>query len=285
MFADLHLHSIYSDGLYTPDEICRRAKARGLSLLSITDHDTLAGEEDKRAAAKKHGLSYVTGWEISAFLGEVKIHITGYGCRQGEAYRRFMEESKQNSYLRVCENIKSLQEQGLDITIEEALAERADADLPVHVMHLARALGKKLGVDESAAYKQYLSYGKPAYSNFGRTTPKQAIDCILESGGFAAVAHPGRILLPFEERERAIKEMVELGASGIESYYTTHTEKETAYFNRLAKEWGLCVTGGSDTHYEEAQRGTNAPRIGVPRFTPDEALLEKLRAHGGIFEP
>ncbi len=282
MLADLHLHSVYSDGIYTPDEICRRAKARGLSLLSITDHDTLEGEEDKRACAKKHGLSYVTGWEVSAFFGSVKIHITGYGCQLGKAYYDFMEDSKQRALLRVAENVKGLQAQGLNVTLEEALAERATPDLPVHVMHLARALGKKLGMDEGAAYTQYLSYGKPAHSNFGRTTPKQAVDCILQSGGFAAIAHPGRIVLPHEEREKLLRHVVELGAQGIESYYTTHTEEETAYFNRLAKEWGLVVTGGSDTHYEEEN---GAHRIGVPRFEVSEELLAKLQAHGGIFTP
>ncbi len=273
MFADLHLHSVYSDGLYTPDELCRRAKARGLSLLSVTDHDTLAGEEDKRQAAKKHGLLYISGWEVSAFLGSVKIHITGYGCTLGDAYYRFMEDSKQRALLRVTENVRGLRAQGLNISVEEALAERASDDLPVHVMHLARALGKKLGMDESAAYTKYLSYGKPAYSNFGRTTPKEAVDCILQSGGIACIAHPGRIFLPHEERERAMKDIVDMGASGIEAYYTTHTKEETAYFNRLAKDWGLLVTGGSDTHVEEE---SGEHRIGVPAFEPSEALLKRL---------
>ena len=87
MLADLHLHSIYSDGLYSPDEICRKAKSRGLSLVSITDHDTMAGGEVKEAAAKRHGLLYVSGWEISAYEGDQKIHILGYGCKQNEAFK------------------------------------------------------------------------------------------------------------------------------------------------------------------------------------------------------
>ncbi len=285
MLADLHLHSVYSDGVYTPDEICRRAKERGLSLLSITDHDTLAGEEDKRAAAKKHGLSYVTGWEISAYLEGEKMHILGYGCQLGDAYEKFMQERKRSAFLRAEDSVKKLQAQGIPLSLDEVLLQRAKEDLPVHTMHLARALGRKLGMHEGEAYLRYLAVGKFAHSSIGRPTPKQAIDCIHACGGIASIAHPARILLPFEEREKAIKGMVALGANGIECYYTTHTEEETAYFNRLAKEWGLCVTGGSDTHYEEAFGGRTAPRIGSPRFAPDERLLEKLRAHGGIFEP
>ena len=75
MTADLHIHSTFSDGHYEPIEVCRRAKKAGLSILSITDHDTLSGEEEKRAAAKKYNLLYVTGWEISAYEGDNKIHI------------------------------------------------------------------------------------------------------------------------------------------------------------------------------------------------------------------
>ncbi len=277
MFADLHLHSVYSDGVYTPSEICTRAKKKGLSLLSITDHDTLAGEEDKHASAKAQGLAYLSGWEISAFEGSLKIHILGYGCTVGEAYYRFMEDSKQRALCRIGENVKALQKQGLEITVEDALAERLREDLPVHVMHLARALGKKLGMDESKAYRTYLSYGKPAYSNYGRTTPKQAIDCIHACGGVTSIAHPGRIMLDPPEKEKLLREIVALGAEGIECYYTTHTEEETVGFLSLAKEWGLYVTGGSDTHIEEADAsGGSFHRIGVPTFSPDERFLSRF---------
>lgn len=87
MRADLHTHSVYSDGYYAPEELCRRAKANGVELLSITDHDTMNGDKEKRAAAERYGLLYVSGWEISAYAGESKIHVTGYNCKRGAAYR------------------------------------------------------------------------------------------------------------------------------------------------------------------------------------------------------
>ncbi len=276
MLADLHLHSIYSDGIYSPDEICRRAKARGLSLLSITDHDTLAGEQDKRAAAKKYGLEYLTGWEISAYLDGEKMHILGYGCQLGEGYEGFMQERKRTAFLRAQDSVEKLRLQGVDLRLEEVLSERSKADLPVHTMHVARALGKKLGIREGRAYELYLAIGKPAHSTIGRPTPKQAIDCIHACGGVACIAHPGRLTLPFEEREKALERVVSMGADGIEAVYTTHTDSDTAYFLAFAKARGLLVTGGSDTHYEADECEGDIHRIGTPRFTPSKQLLDRI---------
>ncbi len=277
MLADLHVHSVYSDGKYTPDELCRRAKARGLSLLSITDHDTLAGEEDKRAAAQKYGLEYVTGWEISAYLEGEKMHILGYGCALNEAYERFMQERKTTALLRAEDSVRKLREQGIDLTVDDVLLERIAQTSPVHSMHVARALGKKLGVREGEAYDRYLAVGRYAHSTIGRPTPKQAIDCIHACGGVASIAHPGRIALPFSAREEMLERVIAMGADGIESVYTTHTEEETAYFNALARAHGILVTGGSDTHYEADEREGDVHRVGLPAFTPSKALLDKIR--------
>jgi predicted metal-dependent phosphoesterase TrpH len=120
-------------------------------------------------------------------------------------------------------------------------------------------------------YCAYLAKGKAANSAIGRPTPREAIDCIHSAGGFASIAHPGRIEMDFDEREKLIISLADYGADGIEGVYTTHTEKETAYFIRLAKELSLYVTGGSDTHFED---GTHT--IGSPAFTPSNELLKRL---------
>ena len=279
MQADLHIHSTYSDGLYSPDEICKKAKSRGLSLVSITDHDTLAGEEVKRAAAKRHQLAYVTGWEISAYEGDQKIHILGYGCALNEAYRAFMEERKKGSKLRAEDSVQKLQQLGVPVTMDEVYMQLSSPDLPVHTMHVARAAAVHLRATESEVYMQYLGYGKPANSGLGRPNPKEAIECIHACGGVASIAHPGRITMPFAEREETIKRLKGLGADGIEVFYTTHTEEETEYFLRLSKELGLLATGGSDTHFE-GDGNSNYPRknkIGSPLFMPEKELLERLK--------
>lgn len=269
--ADLHTHSIYSDGAYTPEEIAQRAKENGVGLLSITDHDTMNGEEDKRAAAKKYGILYVSGWEISAYLDECKIHITGYNCRLDGAYRAFMADRVRLAYERAQDTIERLKKVGIFITLEDAKAERADPTAPLHTMHIARAAAKKSGLSYGEVYERFLAPKQIAHSAIGRPTPFQAIDCIHASGGIACVAHPGRIAMSFEEREKTLLALTEYGVDGIEAYYSTHTEEDTNYFLAFAERTGLLVTGGSDTHYDDPTH-----RVGYPVFYPSERLLEKI---------
>ena len=269
MRADLHIHSVYSDGLYSPDEICKKAKSRGLSFLSITDHDTLAGEDVKRALAKKHALSYLSGWEISAYDGDQKIHILGYGCRRNDAYADFVEERKKASKLRAQDMVEKLNAIGIDLTFQEVLIQMSSPDLPVHAMHVARALGGRLNIRAEDAYMQYLAYGRVANSGVGRPTPYEAVDCIHALCGKAVIAHPGRLTMDEQTRERTLNDLFDYGADGIEAFYTTHTDKETSYFLAMAKAKNLIVTGGSDTHYENGER-----EIGTPFYRMDERLIE-----------
>lgn len=272
MRADLHLHSVYSDGKNAPDVICKLAKSRGLSLLSITDHDTLMGLEAKRAAAKKYGLHYLSGWEISAYEGEEKIHILGYGCQINEAYERFTEKRKEASFARVEESVQKCNAVGIPVTVEEVLSMRLQKDAPAHTMHIARALQKYVGGTDGEVYEKYLSRGKVANSNIGRPTPKEAIEVIHALGGMAVLAHPGRI--HSLDKKQLIISLKALGLDGIEAVYTTHTDRETAYFQTLAKEYGLLVTGGSDTHVEDGTREVGSPTF----YLTDEKLLALVQA-------
>ncbi|MBE5739808.1 MAG: PHP domain-containing protein [Clostridiales bacterium] len=273
MRADLHVHSIYSDGFCAPDELCRLAKIRGVELLSITDHDTMNGEETKRAAAKKHGVNYLSGWEISAYQEGEQVHILGYGCAQNAAYLTFMEKRMEMAWLRAKERVEKLHLLGVPVTMEQVLTFRKDPTAPIHTMHVARAAAAILGLHDSEVYKEYLARGKAAYSDIGRPTPFEAIDCIHASGGIAVMAHPGRIWISAEEKETLIKSLAEYGLDGIEAFYTTHTEKETAWFKDLAERYHLLITGGSDTHIEDKTH-----TIGSPAFYADEKLLQKLHS-------
>lgn len=272
MTADLHVHSVYSDGLYSPDEICRKAAARGISLLSITDHDTLAGLEVKRRAAARHGLAYLSGWEVSAYAGAQKVHILGYGCEDGSAYERFTSVRKAAAFERAKDSVEKFRALGIPVSYQEVLDRRSSPDLPVHTMHVARAVAPYLGITDGEVYREYLAIGKPANSNLGRPTPEQAIDCIHETGGVAIIAHPGRLEMTEGERDRALRALLAYGADGIECFYTTHTARDTEYFLALARERNALITGGSDTHYEEETHV-----IGSPRFMPDERLLDALK--------
>ena len=271
MTADLHVHSTYSDGKMTPDEICSLAAARGLLSLSITDHDTLMGLEEKASAAKRHGLYYLSGWEISAYEGEEKIHILGYGCKMGAAYQSFTDVRKAASFARVEESVRKCNEIGIPVTVEEVLSMRLQKDAPAHTMHIARALQKYVSGTDGEIYEKYLSRGKAANSNLGRPSPKEAIDIIHTLGGVAVLAHPGRIRLGMEKKTALILSLQEKGLDGIEALYTTHTDDETTYFLALAKERNLIVSGGSDTHVED---GTHA--VGSPKYLLTDERLRQL---------
>lgn len=272
MRADLHLHSTYSDGLYSPDYLCKLAKERGLTLLSITDHDTLSGEETKKEAAKRHNLAYLSGWEISAYEGLNKIHILGYGCEKGKAYEAFLEARKQASYLRAEESVKKFNALGIPVSMSDVESMRKDPASPIHTMHIARAAALYLPMKEGEVYAAYLNIGKPANCNFGRPSPKQAIDCIHALGGVACVAHPGRIYMAGNGREELLKELADYGVDGIEGVYSSHTEEETEYFCALAKKWGLFVSGGSDTHIEDGEH-----TLGQPVYHAGEDLLKRVK--------
>lgn len=275
--ADLHMHSVYSDGGYTPDEICRRARFAGVEALSITDHDTMNGLEEKRASAKKYGLIYVDGWEISAYDGGERIHVLGYGCKRGEAYERFMKARVEAAYARAEERVKKLNALGIAVTMEEIVSLQADKTSPLHTMHVARAAAAKLGITESEAYVRYLGRGKAAESTIGRPNPYQAIDCIRASGGRSFLAHPGRIKIDEIEKEKLIVSLKEYGLDGIECYYSTHTPLQTETYLGYAQKYALEISGGSDMHWEDGK----TRMIGSPIFYATEEFLEYLKSGNG----
>ena len=270
--ADLHTHSRYSDGKYTPQEVCERAKANGVQLLSITDHDTMGGDEEKQNAAAENGLLYVRGWEVSAYMGATKVHITGYNCQKNDDYFAFLKERIDSSYARAEENIQKLKTFGYHVSMDDIRERLVDKNGPIHATHVARAAAAVSGgLSASFFMSEYLVVGKPAFSSIGRPTPQDAVEIIHKLGGVASIAHPGRITLSPEGKENLIKALCAYGVDGIEAVYTTHTNEETEYFLSLAQRFNLLVTGGSDTHKENEKYS-----IGSPVFYPSEKLLEKL---------
>ena len=139
-------------------------------------------------------------------------------------------------------------------------------------MYVARAgAAKGYSNNPFAFQKEYTSRGSVGYSELGRPSPARAVEVITACGGLSVLAHPGRIELEKEELISLVKRLVSLGLKGIEAVYSTHTQLEKAYYTEMAKEYGLVVTGGSDTHFKEGNR-----RIGTPVFDCGKELCEKL---------
>ena len=273
MRADLHIHTYYSDGVFSPAQIAAMAREAGLSLISMTDHDSLAGLEEKTRAAADCGLSYVPGWEVSAYQGDLKVHILGYGCRICAPYEQFLRARREGALARAEDIIARANEYfGLDVTLADAERFHQKKDAPLHTMHIVAAFAERLDRDKGDLYAAAFEPGKPCHSLIGRPSPQDAIDVIHASGGIAVLAHPGRIKLSAERRFSLMDELVGRGLDGIECSHSDHTEEQTAQFAAYARLRGLLQTGGSDFHAEGRNRV-----IGQPPFSPSEELLAAFR--------
>jgi hypothetical protein len=273
MRADLHIHSVYSDGSCFPEELAQKAAANGVELASVTDHDNFAGDEVKRACFSGMGITYLSGVEISAYRDKTKIHMTGYGYDlTSPLLASYQDTLYQNAYLRMQDVIDRLARyKNIYITEEDVLAQQR-VKAPVHTMHIVRAIKQKGYYDSYRdIFTDCFQPDRPTYSFLGRPTPETAIEMLHSLGGIICIAHPGRIELPFEEREKLILQLKEEGADGMECVYSTHTKEETEYFSALANRIGLLQSGGSDYHSDLGRR-----IIGMPVFEPSPAFLERV---------
>ena len=273
MRADLHVHTYFSDGLQSPDDVAAIAKSNGVELVSVTDHDTALAYPELFSCCEKRGIKAVYGIEVSAYSNGVRLHTLGYGISpEHPVFKTFLKELVDGSFLRAEDMVSGLNKIGVRITMDDVIKHRRSENAPIHSMYVARAGAEKgYGSNPFAFQKEYLSRGRAGYSELCRPTPERAVEVITACGGFSSLAHPGRIELEKEELISLVKRLVGLGLKGIEAVYSTHTPKEKAYYTEMAKEYGLCVTGGSDTHFKEGKRV-----IGTPVFDCDRELCEKL---------
>lgn len=273
MRADLHIHSYYSDGLQSPEDIVKSARANGVELIAVTDHDCMLAHREISALCKDRGIKSVSGIEVSAYSGNVKVHTLGYNADgENPVFKQFAKRLYDGSFVRAEEIICKLNKNGVRISMDEVLKEQAVRDIPVHTMHIARAAAKKGYANTPFNfYLEYLVAGKPAFSNACRPAPGEAIEIIKACGGISSLAHPGRIDLNKADLASLIKSLAARGLDGIEAVYSTHTAIETAYYKETANALNLLVTGGSDTHINSVKR-----KIGTPVFYADKALAERL---------
>ena len=270
MRADLHLHTLCSDGAYPPEEIARRAKKAGVALFAVTDHDNMEGVERAERAAEQEGLLFVRGMEISAYNQYGKVHVLGYCCNKNAIYEQFLKERVEGSYVRTEDILKKANAYfGTSLTLSDAEEFHTQKNSPMHAMYLVDAFAKRLNADRIQLYYDIFAFGKPAYSDLCRPSPEDAVQFIHGMGGIASLAHPAQIYASAFELTAIMDGLRRAGLDGIECYHSTHTEKESANFLRYAKENHLLVTGGSDFHADGAGR-----ILGQPEFYASDALLQ-----------
>jgi len=240
---DLHIHSAYSDGTDTPKQILDKAKAFGIENVAITDHDTIGALKEAKAYAKKIGINYVNGVELSTF-GLTEVHVLGYGFDENNDYiNQTLEDFSNQRRERVKKILDMLAKQNIIIN-EEDLVESSS----IGRLHVANALIKKGYVATiPEAFDKYLGVKGSAYLPSRRITPLEGVRIIKKAGGIPVIAHPLKF---FQERklEDLIIGLKQYGLGGIEVYYNTHDEKTRQVFYALAQKYKLISTGGTDYH-------------------------------------
>lgn len=274
MRADMHVHTFASDGLLTVEAVLGEAQKSGVNFVVITDHDTAYNTRKLKDFQNKSGVLSVSGIEISAYEGDVKLHTLGYNFNpEHPDFSAFLKRLFEGSFRRAEEISSKLKKVGVKLSVEEMERERANGEIPLHAMHIARAAVKKgYASNPFAFYANFLAYGTPAFTNLCRPAPEEAIEVINAAGGVASLAHPGRIDLDPTSQKKLISRLSLCGLYGIEAVYSTHTNQQTAYYKEIAKEFGLEITGGSDTHHTGGSRV-----IGKPFFEPSPSLLRTLK--------
>lgn len=248
---DLHTHTTASDGTYSPEELIDYAHEKHLSAIAISDHDTIGAIETAVNYAKKYpDLEVIPAIEYSTHSDICKsdIHILGYYMDVYDT--KFTSELTHIIDSRINRNLKLvqlMQEGGLKITMEDILATSDDG--VITRAHFGKAM-VNLGIVKtiSKAFEKYIGDGKRYYIEREKVTQKMAIDMILANGGVPVLAHPVLYRLNLKKLDQLLGELVGYGLKGIEGIYTTYKTHETQYIERMAKDHGLIITGGSDFH-------------------------------------
>lgn len=276
MASDLHVHTTFSDGRLTPEEIVAAAKDAGLSYIAITDHDTVEGIRHlyEQGLYPSKTLHIIPGIEFSCEVDEHDVHILGYDF---DIYNQALEdkvtELSESRWARFSQMVEKLQELGYAITESDVL-QIAGTSRAIGRAHMARALVKKELVGSvREAFDKLLEHGQPAYVPHYRIEPEDAIALIRNAGGVPVLAHPKLV-----GDDAIVERMLALDFGGLEVYYPRHDEEDVARYKAMAEAHGLLITGGSDFHAtsqrEPSELGvfTVDDSLAVPLFHPPQAL-------------
>ncbi|MBL0691497.1 MAG: PHP domain-containing protein [SAR324 cluster bacterium] len=254
---DLHMHSSHSDGTMSVPEIINHASKRKIQLLSLTDHDTLAGIKNARKLAKENDICFIPGIEISAKFSEGACHVLGYFI--DEENSDFLESIARLKSAREVRNekmIAKLNELGLDISLAEILDLVDNKDVSIGRPHLASIMVKKNYVKNfHEAFQIFLGVNGKAYVDKELLSPQEAIEIINKASGMAFIAHPTSLKLNDEELVKFFSKLKDAGLAGIEAFNSAHKAKDARLYQSVANDLGLLISGGSDFH------GTNKPRV------------------------
>lgn len=245
MRIDLHLHSTYSDGLLTYDELLNIAKENDVSKISITDHDTIINLKNYKSLEKNYGIEIIPGIEISS--NRKKVHILGYDIKDFDKIERILVNLKIENEERNKESIDILRNHGVDIDVDRVKSMSRNKIITYRDI-IEYLYIKQYVQNKHDAFKKYIGSGAFAYVPSREMSVKEILELIDETGGISVVAHPWLIK---ENIYELIQEMLNYNLSGIEINKEQISTKDYEKLMELAKKYDLCMTNGSDFHDPE----------------------------------
>jgi predicted metal-dependent phosphoesterase TrpH len=240
--TDLHTHTYYSDGYYSPEVLVNKAHNLGIKILSITDHDSVNGISEAIECAKEFGIEIIPGVEISTDIRDTEVHILGYFIDpKNNDLGHYLNFFRDERYKRAIRIVKKLNVLGLDISLDDVLvfAKNSAIGRP----HIAQALLAKGQVKSFfEAFYKYIGNHAPAYERKVHLSPQSAFKIINDAGGLSFIAHPGNM------PEILIKELIDAGVDGIEVIHPSHSPDQVKFYRGIVNEYFLLESGGSDFH-------------------------------------
>lgn len=274
MKSDLHIHTYYSDGVYSPQKIVDTALDVGLNVIALTDHDNVlsysVAKNHLKKLNKEEELEIIQGVEINTLYKNHEVHILGYFFDENNSDFKKLLHFQQEARVKQTHEIIALlaKKEGIKIKFEDIVKQVAEGG-SIGRPHIAKAItvaGGTTSVIE--AYAKYIHDDSPVYVARKTVTPQDAVEIIYDAGGIPVIAHPHDL----DIAESLIKELMNYGLRGIEAYHRKHSPACVEYFSSMAEELGLIVTGGSDFH---APNIINGQIILGKNFVPDW-VYEKL---------
>jgi predicted metal-dependent phosphoesterase TrpH len=271
---DLHTHTTASDGRRSPASLVEAAAAAGVTVLGVTDHDTVAGCAAAQAACDACGLTFVPGIELTSVREAIDVHVLGYFIDTASPpLASFLAEQRSRRIERVRQMILRLGKHGIELDADSVLRPAVD-DPTVSAGRpwIARALVER-GYCEttSDAFARWLSRGRPAFVPRLAAAPEEVFARIHAAGGVASLAHP-----VLTGRDKWIPEFTEAGLDALEAYHTKQNGEDTRRYVALADRLGLAVSGGSDYHGDESHGAVSPGCVALPSAAFD-ALREAAR--------
>lgn len=239
------MHTYYSDGIYSPEELIGKAKAAGLSVISITDHDIVDAVHEAIPFGKEAGIEIIPGVEISAEHNSKETHILAYFIDYENAeLLEYLKNFRKERMIRAKKIVNKLNELNIPIKFEEVMA-KVKGSASIGRPHIAMALvdGNYAG-NYYDTFNKYLGDDKPAYVKKPNMSVHDAVQLVARSGGLSFIAHPGKNL----RNDNGLFEMIESGIDGIEIIHPSHSEYDIAFYQDLASQYFLLESGGSDFH-------------------------------------